>query len=225
LRKSDPESRERTYGGETQDQRKTRRQRQFLDAGLEVFGKAGYRQATVRQLCKEAQLTDRYFYESYAGTEDLLIAVHQDCIRVLRERVQGQALAMVAGNAEQLLRGTLDAFFAGVEDPRVARLVWREVLGVSARVDQVYTASVRNFAGLLLQLGRLIHLELEADNPLHHALAIGLVGAISESAKQWLLDDYREPRAIMVEAGVAIILAASEFLAKHPGFGRPLSAP
>ena len=64
----------RTYGGESADDRLTRRRRQLLDAGLELFGTAGYRATTVRQLCREAKVSDRYFYEQFDSTEDLLLA-------------------------------------------------------------------------------------------------------------------------------------------------------
>ena len=67
----------RTYAGESLSERTARRRQQFLDAGLQVFGTTGYRTATVRQLCKQAGLTDRYFYESFASTEDLLVAVYE----------------------------------------------------------------------------------------------------------------------------------------------------
>jgi AcrR family transcriptional regulator len=52
----------RSYGGESANDRLARRRRQLLDAGLELFGTTGYRATTVRQLCREARVSDRYFY-------------------------------------------------------------------------------------------------------------------------------------------------------------------
>ena len=68
----------RPYAGERPGERVLRRRQQFLDAGLELFGSIGYRATTVRILCKQAKLTDRYFYESFTSTEDLLLEVYRN---------------------------------------------------------------------------------------------------------------------------------------------------
>ena len=75
----------RTYGGESADDRLTRRRRQLLDAGLELFETAGCRATTVRQLCRAAKVSDRYFYEQFDSTEDLLLVVYDECTRGLEE--------------------------------------------------------------------------------------------------------------------------------------------
>ncbi|WP_156506429.1 TetR/AcrR family transcriptional regulator, partial [Oleiphilus sp. HI0117] len=78
---------ERTYGGVSLAERKKLRKQQFLDAGLRLFGCCGFRNSTVRSLCKEAKLTDRYFYESYSGLENLLLAVYEDCMTLLSKEI------------------------------------------------------------------------------------------------------------------------------------------
>jgi AcrR family transcriptional regulator len=202
----------RIYGGETQAERKARRHRQFLEAGLEVFGQVGYRQATVRQLCRQAQLTDRYFYEAFGSTEDLLIAVYLDCIARIREGVMERLTQAHGGSIETLIRSGLDAFFAVIEDARLARVVWLEVLGISPRVDQTYTECVRGFADLLLQLAQAVYPQLDRKHELHRITAVGVIGGVSEAAKQWLLSDYREPRATMVEATAPLFLGMTQYL-------------
>ncbi|MFT3924211.1 MAG: TetR/AcrR family transcriptional regulator [Myxococcales bacterium] len=214
---SDREGRERVYGGQTQAERQAKRQRQFLEAGLQVFGTAGYREATVRQLCRQAQLTDRYFYEAFGSTEDLLVAVYLECIRGLRDRVIRRVLEADAKHPEQLVRGALDGFFEAVQDARLARVVWLEVRGVSPRVDQIYTGSQREFAKLLIQLAQRMHPQLDETNPLHRMTTIGLIGALSESARQWMLREYHEPRELMVEAAATILLAVSDGWARKGG--------
>lgn len=89
----------RTYGGESADDRLTRRRRQLLDAGLELFGTAGYRATTVRQLCREPKVSDRYFYEQFDSTEDLLLAVYDECTRALEEA----ALAALGDRGDEVL--------------------------------------------------------------------------------------------------------------------------
>ena len=56
------------------------------------------------------------------------------------------------GDAVQdLARRGLDAFLSVVEsDPRLARVVWFEVLGVSARVETAYLARMQSFGHLMV---------------------------------------------------------------------------
>jgi len=82
----------RIYGGLSLEDRKKQRREQFLQAGINVFGTSGFRSATVRSLCKEAKLTDRYFYESYGNLENLLKAVYEHCMTNLAKRSCWQLL-------------------------------------------------------------------------------------------------------------------------------------
>jgi AcrR family transcriptional regulator len=204
----------RLYAGENPAERKSRRKQQFVEAGLELFGTAGYRQATVRELCRQAELTDRYFYESFASTEDLLVAVYLECIARIRGEVVARVAAGPAAGAESLFERALDGFFTCVEDSRLARVVWLEVLGVSPRVDQVYTRCIRDFSELLLTLTGTVRPEWNTTDVRYRMMAIGLIGAVSESTKQWLFEDYRAPRALMVETTAPLFLGLLEYLTR-----------
>ena len=120
----------RVYGGENQEERRARRRQQFLDAGLQLFGTLGYRAATVRALCKQAGLTDRYFYESFDTTEDLLVGVYRQQCEAL-ERAVMQALAASGGLAGDdfmhSIEAGLAAVFTHVSDARMARARVHEV--------------------------------------------------------------------------------------------------
>src|SRR3954449_7388105 len=66
---------QRTYGGVSADERVAARREKLLDAGLELFGTRGFATTGVKDICREARLTDRYFYESFANSEALFLAV------------------------------------------------------------------------------------------------------------------------------------------------------
>ena len=51
-----------------------------MEAGLEVFCAAGFQQAKVRDVCREAGLTQRYFYESFTTKEALLAAITDEVV-------------------------------------------------------------------------------------------------------------------------------------------------
>ncbi|TDP85898.1 TetR family transcriptional regulator [Aquabacterium commune] len=191
----------RTYAGESLSERTARRRQQFLDAGLEVFGTSGYRTATVRQLCRQAGLTDRYFYESFASTEDLLVAVYEREF----DHLQHVVLVALMGEAAQQdptapIEVALNALFEMASEPRVARVCWLEVLGVSARVDGVYTRTIERFAALVVAFARQRFDAVDVDEAESRMLGIALIGAVSQPVTHWLLGGYREDRATMVAA-------------------------
>lgn len=199
---SSDDNKGRVYGGENQEERRARRRQQFLDAGLQVFGTLGYRAATVRTLCKQAELTDRYFYESFDTTEDLLMGVyHQQCDALELSVMQALARAVVSGDIMNGVEAGLDAVFTHVSDPRVARVIWVEVMGVSPRVDKMYNDTMDRFANLVMTVARQRYPDLGIDSEDEiRMLGLAIAGAVSQCVLHWLLGGYRESRAIMVSA-------------------------
>ena len=74
----------RAYGGVSEEQRRAARRLRLLEAGLEIIGTQGYAAATLRAVCARAELTERYFYESFANREALLVGVHRWVVDQLR---------------------------------------------------------------------------------------------------------------------------------------------
>jgi AcrR family transcriptional regulator len=196
----------RTYGGESAAERLSRQRQQFMDAGLELFGTVGYRATTVRMLCKQAGLTDRYFYKTFSDTEDLLAAVYT----VSLDQIQAEVMAAINASANQQraanqIDAGLEAFFTAFENPRVARVCWLEVLGVSPRIDALHTSRIQQFADLLLSLGKAMQPDWLLSKEETRITGISLVGAISQSALHWLLEDYRSPRTVLVRVNSRLI--------------------
>lgn len=203
----------RTYGGESREERTSRRRRSFLDAGLEVFGTTGYRAATVRHLCREAGVTDRYFYAEFASTEELLLAVYDECTARLLDAVVAATAGLGTGPqpaVETLAQVALDAFLGVIEDDRrLARVVWFEVLGVSADVERHYLAGMGDFGGLVVGLlashGELAPLGETAVE----TMTAAAVGAINHVTMSWVAADLATPRALLVEPLAAFLAHAS----------------
>ncbi|MBB5187479.1 AcrR family transcriptional regulator [Zhongshania antarctica] len=196
----------RIYGGESAEERLARQRRQFLDAGLELFGTVGYRATTVRMLCKQAGLTDRYFYKTFTDTEDLLAAVYTESL----DQIQTEVITAINASAnEQLANGAIDAgleaFFTAFENARVARVCWLEVLGVSPRIDELYTKRIEQFADLLLDLGKSMLPDWRLPEEETRITGLALIGAISQSALHWLLEDYRSSRSTLISANGRLI--------------------
>lgn len=212
------DKRGRIYGGENLEERRARRRQQFLDAGLQVFGTLGYRAATVRTLCKQAELTDRYFYESFDTTEDLLMGVYRRECDVLESCViQALASAGEGGELMSAIEAGLDAVFTHVSDPRVARVIWIEVMGVSPRVDKMYNDTMDGFGNLVMTVARQRYKNLGTDDQDEiRMVGLALAGAVSQCVLHWLLGGYRESKASMVSATSRVFRGLMSTLPRQP---------
>jgi AcrR family transcriptional regulator len=195
----------RVYGGEQLAERTARRRQQFLDAGLQIFGTTGYRTATVRQLCKQAELTDRYFYESFGSTEDLLVAVYQQQFDQLQQAVMAQLMQSDAGShVMDTVRAGLDALYDMAAQPCVARVCWLEVLGVSPRVDAAYTRTFDGFADLVVTFARQRFPHWQVNDDEARMLGLALIGAVSQTVTHWLLGQYKESKQTVLSAAARV---------------------
>lgn len=110
----------RVYGGVSAPQRREERRQRLIDAGLELFGTRGVAAVGIVDVCAEAKLIKRYFYESFTSIDQLAAAVFEQVTDGLAEQV---VPAIVAGGGQDP-RPALTAYINGaLADPRVARLL------------------------------------------------------------------------------------------------------
>src|SRR3954452_16606400 len=64
----------RSYGGVSASDRVAARRERLLDAALELYGTRGYVATGIKDILREAGLTDRYFYESFNDSRELFAA-------------------------------------------------------------------------------------------------------------------------------------------------------
>jgi AcrR family transcriptional regulator len=65
---------QRNYRGQTPQERQRRRRAALLEAALDAVSDPEV-EVSVRAICAKASLTPRYFYENFAGLEELLVAL------------------------------------------------------------------------------------------------------------------------------------------------------
>ncbi len=204
----------RRYRGQSAEDRQRERRQRLVEAGLRVFGGQGYHGATVRGLCAEAGLTERYFYESFANSEDLLCAVYEHVIAVQEARVL-TAMQGVPAVPEAMIEAGLAALFSlAREQPATARIQFVEVLGVSPRVDALYRQTIERFALLMRQLYFALPDTTGRNRGIDRdTLTVGLVGAVVGIAARWLLMGFAQPQEEVVAAAAAIFRGAAAELA------------
>src|SRR6202022_2234460 len=115
-------ARARQYGGHSAEERRLARRQRLIEAAIHVYGEVGYRNATVKAVCEAAELTERYFYESFESSEALLMAAFDpvshrliDCLDRIR--------ADNPGSADERCHAVLRTYFQALkDDPGSARL-------------------------------------------------------------------------------------------------------
>ncbi|CAJ8280709.1 TetR family transcriptional regulator [Burkholderia pseudomallei] len=189
----------RPYGGIAPEARAAERRDALIRAGTRIFGTVGFRRATVRAICQEAKLNDRYFYAAFDGTEALLRCTYEHHAEQLRASVKR---AVDAG---------LAAFFAFLRDACAARVLLLEVMGVSAETDATYQQNLREFGRMIISLagGVSEDADTRADQRI---IGIALVGALTNAGAAWLLTGYRDPEEKMVRNCRKVLLGTLQFL-------------
>jgi len=205
----------RRYRGIDAGERVSERRRQFIGAGLELFGTRGYHPVTVRELCAQAHLTERYFYESFKDREALFAAVYEDQIRRLREAFTAAALPR-APVLEEMARAGLGVYFRSLQqDARVARVLMVEVLTVSADMERRALDATFGFAELLKQMTATLlppGTKIPADLDL---IATGLIGSCVHMAMRWIADGYHQPVDTVIDTAMILFVAT----VRHLGVG------
>jgi AcrR family transcriptional regulator len=190
----------RPYRGVSQEERRAQRRSQLIAAAIEVYGEIGYRQATVKAVCEAAGLTERYFYESFANSEDLLIASYNAVTYAVFDQVRGSAAGAGATRAERA-RAMLRAYFAALQrDPRSARVFLVEIRGVSRAVAKAFDASLRAIGA---EVARIAGPEGEAPDPL---LQAGVVGGVIHMALRWIEDGYTPDIDSVTDSAMRLVM-------------------
>ncbi len=175
----------RPYGGVSAEERRAERRARLIEAGLELLGERGWAGTTVRGVCAEAGLSERYFYENFGDRDRLLAAIFD---RVAAEAARGIVTAVEAAphDADAKARAAIDAFVRLLaEDPRRARAMLVESLGNEALQERREQA-FRSFAALISEKARSFYgadavAEVDAE-----LTSVALVGGLAELVIRWL---------------------------------------
>ncbi|WP_167193216.1 TetR/AcrR family transcriptional regulator [Brevibacterium pigmentatum] len=219
----------RPYAGASREARESARREQIIAAGIELFGTQGYRAATVGAICETAGLNKRYFYESFATLEDLLVEVYERVVADLRAAVLAGGAADAGGSeaateaqggestaasgadttatpgveiaatpgaeAMGVLRGFMGGFLGWAqENPIFARVHLFEVLGVSARIDELYRRHGREIGGELADSLSAAVSGRGVVGTRRRVLGDLLVGAGIQIAVDWVIGGYDPPK-------------------------------
>ncbi len=167
----------RPYGGVSAEERVAARRQKLLDAGLQLFGTRGYTATGVKDICREAGVTDRYFYESFRDSEALFLAVFDRLVDGLFVTV-AEAVVDAGAEPEPQLRSAIGTFVRALaEDPRKARVIFAEAAAAGPAAGAHMRTILRRFTDLVAATARR-HLGDDVSDEQIRILALSLVGTL-----------------------------------------------
>ena len=165
---------------------------QLLTAAISVYSERGFRNSSVKAVCEAAGLTERYFYENFANSEDLLVAAASASMEHMIEVLSAKAAGVAR---DDRLRTIMFGYFAALrEQPAHARAFLVEIRGISPTVDSYLESAVETFAALIADA------RLDGLSRIDRLAAIGAVGAIAHIALDWIINDFNAPIEDVVSA-------------------------
>ncbi|MBH2016456.1 MAG: TetR/AcrR family transcriptional regulator [Burkholderiales bacterium] len=184
-----------------------------MEAAFEVFGQQGYRQTTMRLICAQARLADRYFSEHFASTHDCYVAVHQRACEEAAQVVE-QAIRSLPGDLLLRARGGLTAFFEHVRaNPLRARILILDssASGLSAqnRVDQQYAFLIDLLKARFRQRYPKAH-----NKPKLEYVVSGCIGMINHTVMLWIERQFCDPIETVVDHSFYAWIGLDTWLSK-----------
>ena len=211
----------RTYRGASAEDRRLDRQARFREAAFEAFARLGIAHTTMRDICVQARLSDRYFYESFESTEHAFNAVYQWQRQMLLERI-GTALQEAPKNVPDLARAGLGAFYAFLqEDLRRARLVV-DAFGASQHSADKSREAVAQYVVMIGQLGDVLYPQTR-DRLNTEMVVSSLVSMAIQVAKVWANQGFKQPIDELVDYNLFAWRGLHDWLSRWPTAPGPAS--
>jgi AcrR family transcriptional regulator len=174
---------ERPYAGQLAHERKQARRATLIEAGLELLGTHGVNATTVRAVLQKTGLSQRYFYESFANIDELLVGVFDHVMKSTTARVIAE-LPQTGGDIRAMISALANAFAATLDDPRATRVALIEAWG-SETLMRRRVATLHAGADMLADAVKNATDNAPSDGSVELA-AFAIVGGLLESMLAWV---------------------------------------
>ena len=197
---------ERTYGGVRVEERRARRRAALVEAALDLHAELGWDKVTVRAVCARARLNDRYFHESFADRDELLLAARDG---IAEEALAAflHAIGTTAPEPEARIRAVVEAvvgYFAA--DERRGQIMFAAHEALRGRRREMVTTLARIVADQAQELLG----DHAAPEPDRWLGALTLVNGTMEVFASWLRGELDVTREHLADFLVAMILTTGD---------------
>lgn len=159
-------------------------------------------------VCTQAKLTERYFYESFRGRDQLLLAV----VDHVADEVRTTVLAAVESTSDDphiRSRAAISAFVDLLTtDPRKGRAAIVEAAAAEPLRSRRHEL-LRDFAELIVTQARSLYGSAAHDPPRDRINALLFVGGLAELLTTWLNDEITASTDDIVNAATEQLAAAT----------------
>jgi AcrR family transcriptional regulator len=189
------------WAGVSLTDRRIERRSLLINAAFTLFGEGGEGAVSVRSVCRESALNTRYFYESFADTDELLGAVYDRVADDLNAEVERAIAEAGGGPLKRLKTGIRTVLGFSSADPRRGRVLFTE-----ARANPVLAARRQVAQETLRQmiLSEQEQVLPDADRTASLVAAAMYTGAMAELAQQWLSGNLGDDLDAVVEHAVRV---------------------
>lgn len=208
-------AKERQFKGMSMAERQQLRREKLIEAGIEAYGTHGFFSVTVKDICNEAKLTERYFYESFKKSEHLFQTIFLQLIDELQQNVM-QAMLQASADPQNMIKAGLTALLTTLKDnPRMARIIY---------IDAMLVQELHNQATIhetMLRFDRMIHAfvmlmmpNLSRSEQELSLVSTGLNGYVTQIAIRWVMSGFKQSMDEVLSSCSIIFLALLEHFAE-----------
>jgi AcrR family transcriptional regulator len=191
--KQTPKTKERQFKGLSLTERKQARREKLIEAGIEAYGTHGFFAVTVKDICNEAKLTERYFYESFKKSDELFQTIFLTLIDQLQHNVM-QAIMQASTDPRKMIEAGLTALLTTLRDnPRMARIIYIDAMLVQELHNQatIHETMLR-FDRMIQAFVMLMMPHIDRSEREISFVATGLNGYVTQIAIRWVVSGFKQ---------------------------------
>ena len=191
--KQTSKTKERQFKGLSLTERKQARREKLIEAGIEAYGTHGFFAVTVKDICNEAKLTERYFYESFKKSDELFQTIFLTLIDQLQHNVM-QAIMQASTDPRKMIEAGLTALLTTLRDnPRMARIIYIDAMLVQELHNQatIHETMLR-FDRMIQAFVMLMMPHIDRSEREISFVATGLNGYVTQIAIRWVVSGFKQ---------------------------------
>ena len=186
-------TKERQFKGLSLTERKQARREKLIQAGIQAYGRQGFFAVTVKDICNQAKLTERYFYESFKKSDELFQTIFLTLIDQLQQNVM-QAIMQASLVPEKMIASGLTALLTTLKNnPGMARIIYIDAMLVQELHNQATIhETMSRFERMIHAFVMLTMPHIKRSEREISLIATGLNGYITQIAIRWVMSGFKQ---------------------------------
>ncbi|QIC66025.1 TetR/AcrR family transcriptional regulator [Acinetobacter schindleri] len=204
-------TKERQFKGLSMAERQQARREKLIKAGIQAYGTHGFFSVTVKDICTEAKLTERYFYESFKKSEHLFQTIFLKLIDELQQNVM-QAMMQASSDPKKMIEAGLTALLTTLRDnPRMARIIYIDAMLVQELHNQATIhETMGRFDRMIQAFVMLMMPNLSRSEQEISLVSTGLNGYVTQIAIRWVMSGFKQSMEEVLSSCSIVFLALFE---------------